>query len=218
MSKLNIALFDQHRLLGEALDVAFQGHGEFQIIGNFHRLENFVKYMNTHKVDMVLCDIAIPKEDPFHLISTWVKEYPEVMFLLLTGLNENIYAERLVRLGCAGFVPKTVSLEEVFSAIRQVCEGELALNRRIANRILAKSGAWANGRISVGMNEELDRLSNREFHVLSLISQGKATSEISKDMGVSIKTVDSHKERMKNKLQLKNSMQLAQYAVRAFDH
>jgi len=157
-------------------------------------------------------DVTFSGFDPFRVLADWTKEYVDLRFLVLSGYSEKIYAERLIRAGASGYISKNTDLDNLVESIKQVAEGELAVSPRTARKLL---NAYRGRVTSKGYVGGVEALTDRELQVLGLIAQGMSTTQIASDMGIGKKTVDTFKERIKSKLLLQTSLQLAQYAGRA---
>ena len=123
--------------------------------------------------------------------------------------DESLYAERVLRAGARGYIMKHERPKKLLEAIRHVLAGKTYVSEKMAARILDVF----SGRRPLSANAPLERLTDREFEVLHLIGRGKNSHEIARELHLSVKTVDAHRTHLKEKLKLKNSLQLTRYAV-----
>ena len=142
-------------------------------------------------------------------LSDWARAHPEVKFLVLSQLPERVYAERVLNAGASGYLMKHTSAADLLDGIRRLAAGEVVVSQAMASHLLANFSNRGSGNES----DAFGRLTARELHVLDLVGQGYATAHIAVQMGISKKTVSTFKERIKTKLSLTSSQQLAQAAT-----
>ena len=123
--------------------------------------------------------------------------------------DESIYAERLLSAGASGYIMKQAAAEQLLTALRRVLAGGIYVSEAVGNSMIEKFATGGRG----GGGDPIDSLSNRELQVLSLIGRGKTTREVADVLNLSVKTVESHRQRIKKKLHLDTSPQLVRYAV-----
>ncbi len=159
--------------------------------------------------DLVLADITMPGKSGLEFIRDMRTLHPAIPILVISMHDEAVYAERVLRTGGRGYVMKSEGGVKVLEAIRRVLQGEVYLSANMASALLgtlSQSGARTGRR-------PLAALTNREFEVLQLIGQGLPTSEISRRLNLSIKTIGTHRVHIKEKLKLKSGAELVKYAV-----
>jgi DNA-binding NarL/FixJ family response regulator len=133
---------------------------------------------------------------------------PELPMLVLSMHDELIYAERLLAAGASGYIMKQAASDQLLIALRQVLAGGTYLSESLAGSM----GRNDAGGAGVGA-DPIDRLSNRELQVLSLIGRGMSSREAAEALGLSVKTVETHRQSLKRKLNLATNAQLLQYAI-----
>ena len=138
---------------------------------------------------------------------------PNLTVLVLSMHDESLYAERVLRAGAKGYIMKQEGAEKVVVAIRQLLNGQIYLSEKMASKILQ---IFAGG-LKSQSQPLIDRLTDREFEIFQLIGQGRRTSQIAKDLHVSVKTVETHREHIKEKLKLNDAVSLVRYAVQWID-
>jgi DNA-binding NarL/FixJ family response regulator len=129
--------------------------------------------------------------------------------LVLSMHDELIYAERLLAAGASGYIMKQAASDQLLVALRRVLEGGTYLSESLASN-LSRSEGGAGGTIGA---DPIDRLSNRELQVLSLIGRGMSSREAAEALGLSVKTGETHRQSLKRKLNLATNAQLLQYAI-----
>lgn len=209
LPEIDLAIIDRHSVLRDGLETLLDSAEGITVSSTFPSPVDAGEWLRDFRVDVLLTDIFFDGIDMLHCIADWAKEYAETRVLALSQYPEQVYAERVLNAGGAGYLMKDVASTELVRAVRQVHGGEIAVSPIMANRLLKNYSRWGNA----NCREELDLLSNREMLVLTLIGQGLANAKIAEQMGVSKKTVCTFKERIKQKLSLANSVELSQAAA-----
>jgi len=159
--------------------------------------------------DVLLMDLMVNGADGIGFIKETRDRHPTVRILVLSMHDEMVYSERVVRNGASGFVMKQQSTRDLLNAIRTVHRGELYLSPKVAGVMLRKMLQPTRGEIRVG----LESLTDRELHVYQLIGNGMTTRLIAEELKLSVKTVDAHRENIKNKLGVQSSADLVRQAA-----
>jgi DNA-binding NarL/FixJ family response regulator len=138
--------------------------------------------------------------------------YPSLPILVLSMHDETIYAERMLSAGANGYIMKQAASDQFLVALRRVLEGGIYVSEVVGNSMIQK---FASGGAYISANP-IDRLSNRELQILHMIGRGLSTRQAAEALNLSVKTVESHRQRIKRKLNLATGSQLVQYAVNWF--
>jgi DNA-binding NarL/FixJ family response regulator len=205
-----ILIVDDHPVFREGLTKVVSQEDDFAVCGEADTAAEAFTKIGRLNPDLVITDIGLPGKSGLELIQDIHAANRELPVLVISMHDESLYAERVLRAGGRGYVMKQEGPEKMVRAIRRVLGGKVAVSEKIAAAILdalSRPGAQ-DGSAIVG------KLSNREFEVLRLIGQGKASQDIAEALHLSIKTVDTHRGHIKTKLGLKNSTELVHYAVR----
>jgi DNA-binding NarL/FixJ family response regulator len=153
-------------------------------------------------------DISLNGGDGLELIKLMRAHHPDVLPLVLSMHDESVYAERALRAGARGYIRKVEAADRVMAAIRRVLEGEVFVSDRVAADLLNR----VSGR-STSKAASVERLSDRELQVLRNIGAGMSSREIAEKLFISVKTVEAHREHIKQKLNLASSADLLRYAI-----
>ena len=160
--------------------------------------------------DLVLSDITMPGRSGLEFIKDIKAQYPKLPILVVSMHDESIYAERALRSGAKGYIMKEAGGDNLLAAIRQVLRGETyvstTMSAKVLDSLLAKRPR--------GSSSPIEKLSDREFEVFSMIGHGKSTREIAEQLHLSPKTVDVHRSHIKEKLNLTDATALVRHAVR----
>jgi DNA-binding NarL/FixJ family response regulator len=154
-------------------------------------------------------DLRLKNGDGLELIKSLKAQIPHLRILVLSQYEAPEYAERALRAGAMGYVMKQEPADEVLNAIRTVLAGEVYLTRGMAGVFLRKLMVMAPKAISQGVKD----LTDRELHVLALLGTGLSTREIAAELKRSVKTVETHRENIKQALSLQNAAELIHYAT-----
>ncbi len=208
-TRKRIVVVDDHPIFREGLLQSINRQPDLMVCGEAENAPQALSLISELKPDLVLVDISLPGKSGFELVRDIRAMYPEVALLVLSMHDESLYAERVLRAGARGYVMKHERPEQLLEAIRHVLIGRTYVSEKMAARILDVF----SGRRPTGSGTPLARVSDREFEILQLIGRGKNSREIAKELHLSVKTVDTHRSHLKEKLKLKNALQLTHYAV-----
>jgi len=161
-----------------------------------------------HCPNLILTDLMLGGRDGLSMIAALTERAPDSRILVLSMMNEAVYAERALRAGALGYVMKTAETDEVILAIRSVLEGRVYLSPRIFVKVFR----GILHRSPASRVPGAEGLSDRELHVFQLIGSGMANRQIAAQLGISVKTVEAHRENLKNKLGLQDAAELANAA------
>jgi DNA-binding NarL/FixJ family response regulator len=204
-----ILVVDDHPILREGLLQSINRQPDLAVCGEAENAAQALGAISKLKPDLVLVDISMPGKSGFELVKDLQTIHPELAVLVLSMHDESLYAERVLRAGARGYIMKHERPKKLLEAIRHVLAGKTYVSEKMAARILDVF----SGRRPLSATAPLERLTDREFEVLHMIGRGKNSHEIARELHLSVKTVDAHRTHPKEKLKLKNSLQLTRYAV-----
>jgi len=164
--------------------------------------------LKEQKPDMAIVDISMETDDGLDLIKEMRAQDIQAPVLVFSMHEESIYAERALRAGAQGYIMKSESTSKLVEAVRQVLAGGIYLSESVKSEILLRRTGAGQAGVS-----PFDLLTDRELQVFRLIGQGRSTREIAEDFHRSVKTIEAHRENLKMKLGLENSIQLVRCAV-----
>jgi DNA-binding NarL/FixJ family response regulator len=157
------------------------------------------------KPDLVTLDLGLKEGDGLSLLKQLLREAPGLRLLVIYEGDEDTYAERVLRAGGLGYLMKQEDSAQVLAAIRTILDGDLHLSRRLATRLVR---SYLQEHPGVAPVHSVERLSDRELKVFELMGRGLGNPEVSAKLGISKKTVDAHRESIKNKLGLPDAKSL----------
>jgi DNA-binding NarL/FixJ family response regulator len=208
MSMLRVVLVDDHRMfrtgvraeLGDAVD----------IVGEAEDVETAVAVITATRPDVVLLDVHLPGGGGRAVLDLLTTRLPAVKFLALSVSDAAEDVIGVIRAGARGYVTKTITGPELIAALTRVADGDAVFSPRLAGFVL---DAFANSPDTPSVDEDLDRLTQREREVLRLIARGYTYREVAAELFISVKTVETHVSAVLRKLQLSNRHELSRWAA-----
>lgn len=208
--KSKIFIVDDHPILRKGLALLINCEEDMVFCGEAGNAELAMKGIEKTKPDLVIVDISLEGASGLDLTKNILAKYPEMFVLIISMYDESIYVERVLKLGARGYLAKREASGHIILAIRKVLEGDIYISEKWKDRLMNRFA----GHKKLPDSSFAASLSDRELEVLQLTGQGYSTRKIAGNLNVSIKTVESHFANIKNKLNLKNSHELIQHAVK----
>ena len=204
-----IVIVDDHPLFRKGLQEMIHSDGTFAVCGEAGTAAEAMDVIRKLHPDMAIVDLSLPGANGIELIKNVRAEFPKLPILVLSMHDESLYAVRALRAGADGYVMKHEAMANVIQAIREVFNGRPYLSPAMAAQVITK---FAH-RQAEGEADAVERLSDRELEVLELIGKGNDVRQIAKVLHLSPKTVETHRSHIKDKLDLKNSREVARFAL-----
>ena len=195
-------------MVREGLSVLIGGEGDLHVCGTAGSIAETMPALHEAKPDVVVVDITLGDGNGLDLIEEIHRQYPEMPILVLSMHDEAVYGERALRAGAKGYIMKSEAMDKVRLAIRRVLQGEIYVSESMATRMVHK---LINLRVPK-VPSLLDTLSDREFQIFRMIADGVGPTEIAQKLHVSVKTIETHREHIKDKLGVKNGAELRKFA------
>jgi DNA-binding NarL/FixJ family response regulator len=209
-AKRKIFLVDDHPIVRAGLTQLINREPDLAVCGDAEEMSGALHSIEDLRPDILILDLSLNGPDGLDLLKTIRARDPGLPVLVLSMHDESIYAERALRAGANGYIMKQEATERVLVAVRRILNREIYVSDRIANKMLRK---LAGGPAAAAPQSPVDELSDRELEVLRMIGQGQGTRQIAEVLRLSVKTVESYQAHLKEKLGLKNSRELVQYAI-----
>ncbi|MBW0000659.1 MAG: response regulator transcription factor [Verrucomicrobia bacterium] len=203
-----ILIVDDHPMIREGLRTLISREPDLSVCGEAETAAEGLKATAELNPDLVLVDIGLPGRNGLELIKDLRAFHPALPILVLSMHDELLWAERVLRAGARGYVMKRETGPVMVQAIRQVLANQLCVSEKISARILE---SFAGHRVE---SSPLGLLSDREFEVFELIGRGKSTTDIAAELHLSTKTVEAHRAKIKEKLELRTMPELISFAAR----
>ncbi len=202
-----VLIVDDHPIVRHGLGELISRQSDLQVCGEASGIAEAMQQIEANRPDVAVIDISLDGESGIDLIEQIRAVYPDVKTLVSSIHDERTYAGRALRAGALGYINKRESIRNVIGAVRQVLRGEIYLSPEMAKRLLHRAA----------IGEPLDHdptetLSNRELEVFEMIGQGMNTQQIARRLTLSPRTIETHRKKIKTKLNLQNSAQLSRAA------
>ena len=207
--KSRVFLVDDHAMFREGLRQLIEREPDMTVCGDAADASTALEGIPTSHPDLVIVDISLGGTSGIDLIRAIKKEYEDLPVLVVSMHDESLYAERALRAGAMGFVMKHEPSKTVKVAIRKVLGGDLHLSEKMASAMVGK---FMRGNTEPPASP-LEALSDRELEVFRMLGQGKAVRIIAEEMSVTIPTINSFRNRIKDKLNLKSSTEVMLQAI-----
>lgn len=204
-----ILIVDDHPIVRQGLRRLIEAEADLEVCGETESARDAKSMIRELQPDGVIVDISLAQGDGLELVKDARAHYPSLPLLVLSMHDEVIYAERMLSAGANGYIMKQAASSQFLVALRRVLEGGIYVSESVGSSMIEK---FAAGSAYTATNQ-VDTLSNRELQVLHMIGKGLSTRQSAEALNLSIKTVESHRQRIKRKLGLTTSAQLVQYAV-----
>ena len=203
-----ILLIDDHPVLRQGLSVLINKEHDLLVGGEAENATEALEILARETFDLAIVDVSLPGVDGIELLKELRTRHHELATLVLSMHDELVFAERALRAGAMGFIMKQEAVENVLEAIHRVLSGQIYVSERIATRVLRKltEGSGQPDRRTLHM------LTDREITIFTLIGQGYGTRQIAEQLHLSVKTVESHRAHIKEKLEISTGPELVRYA------
>jgi DNA-binding NarL/FixJ family response regulator len=211
MKKITVLLAEDHMVVREGFRRMLEMEADLEVVGEAADGREAVALAGKLHPAVVLMDIAMPRLNGLEAARQMLKALPATRVIMLSAHNEDAYVEEAAGAGARGFLLKQSSAHVVCEAIREVQEGHTFFSPTVARR-LNRLDARSPDRAGKPQPRKA-RLTSREVEVLQLIAEGKANKETAAELGISIKTVEKHRERVMRKLDIHDTAGLTRYAI-----
>lgn len=205
-----VLIVDDHPLVRKGLTVSFEDTLGFEVCGRAATAEDALDHLDRCEPDLLVLDLSLPGMSGLELMKQLRDPYPDLRTLVVSRHDENLYAERVLRAGGQGYVMKLEASEVIIEAARTILDGGVYLSDPINNRLLKN---LAEGETDPISESPVESLSDRELEVFELTGQGLTTRDMADRLHVSVKTIESYRARIKEKMDLDNASELMRHAV-----
>jgi DNA-binding NarL/FixJ family response regulator len=211
--QISVLLADDHAIVRQGLSALLNADGNFVIVGQARTGREAVEMAAALRPDVVLMDIAMPVMNGLEATRQILTADPAAKVVILSAHSDDEYIERTIAAGVAGFLEKQTSAEILTKAIREVAGGKVFFSPSIAKRLNDERGK-PRGRDGA-LKAQGARLTSRESEVLQLVAEGSANKQVAAHLGISIKTVEKHRQQLMDKLNIHDTAGLTRYAIAA---
>jgi DNA-binding NarL/FixJ family response regulator len=208
--KSRIFIVDDHTMFREGLRQLIEREPDLTVCGDVAGAEEALASIGELKPDLAIVDLSLSGGTGIDLIKTLKNKYADLPVLVVSMHEESLYAERALHAGANGYVMKQEPAKTVKAAIRKVLGGDIHLSEKMATSLLGK---LMRGGQAEPPGSPIEKLSDRELEVFRMLGQGKMTRQIAEELNLTIATINSFRNRIKEKLGLKNSAELVLHAI-----
>ncbi len=211
MKRVTVLLAEDHMVVREGFRKLLEGEEDIEVVGEAQNGRQAVEMTRKLRPTVVVMDIAMPLLNGLEATRQIRKALPSTKIIILSAHSDDAYVDQAIAIGAVGFLLKQTSSHNVAVAIREVQKGNTFFSTSISKRlhdqkVPAKGGA---------LRKKVARLSSREMEVLQLIAEGKANKQTATELGISIKTVEKHRQNLMAKLNIHEISGLTRYAIGA---
>jgi DNA-binding NarL/FixJ family response regulator len=207
-AKRKVLVVDDHPIVREGMALLINREPDLTVCADAEESNAALEAIDNVRPDLAIVDISLPGRDGLELLKMIRAKDPQMPVLILSMHGETTYAERALRAGANGYIMKQEATDKVLVAIRRILNHEIYVSEEIGNRLLRHlAGARDRER------SPMDGLSDRELEVFRRMGEGHSTRQIAEELHLSVKTIETHQARLKEKLSLRTSRELVQYAI-----
>lgn len=205
---IRVLIVDDHAILRDGLKALLQDEPDIEVVGEAGTGREALKLIRQLRPDVVLMDISMPDMTGLEATEIIKKGYPEVKVIALTVHESETYLKRMMQVGANGYVVKRAAAQELTNAIRTVMRGGVYIHPDIAKQLVSELTRFQSTK-----QERQKQLSEREWQVLRLIALGYTNQQIADRLSLSVKTVETYRARIADKLGLRTRAELVKYAL-----
>ncbi len=207
--KKGIFLVEDHPVFRYGISQLINQQDDMAVCGESDNVRSAAAMIYSGKPDLILLDLSLNGASGLELLKEMTSGQSGIPVLVLSMYEESFYAERVLKLGARGYIMKRETFESVIKAIRLVLDGKVFVSEAVSDKILNRF----TGKSDIS-ESPVNRLTTRELEVFQLIGNGFKTSKISQALNLNINTINTYKERIKEKLNLNDYSELIQYSIR----
>jgi len=211
MKRITVLLAEDHMVVREGFRKLLEGESDIEVIGEAQTGRQAVEMTRKLRPAVVVMDIAMPLLNGLEATRQIRKAFPSTKVIILSAHSDDAYVDQAIAIGAVGFLLKQTSSHNLSEAIREVQKGNTFFSTSISKRLHSQKVS-AKGKV---LRKKVASLSSREMEVLQLIAEGKANKETAAELGISIKTVEKHRQNLMAKLNIHEISGLTRYAIGA---
>ena len=209
--KENIRIFivEDHPIFRMGMTELINRETDMEVCGDADNVAQARTLIGTYKPDLVVVDLSLKQSNGIDLVREICGQYENMFCLVLTMHDEALHAERCIKAGAKGYIMKEEASRSVVKAIREIMAGDLYVSKSVMSHILNQ----LHKKPAQVQTSPIKQLTDREMEIFQYIGKGHATGEIARRLNISVKTIGTYRERIKEKLSLENAGELVRFAV-----
>lgn len=204
-----ILIVDDHPVFRHGIAALITAEKDLAVCGEADSAPAALEAMRRLKPDLAMLDISLQGTNGIELVKLMRAEQPRLPIIILSMHDESLYALRALRAGARGYVMKGEAMSHVLTALHKVLAGDIYVSPRFSERLVFKAIQSLEG----GMGSPVDKLSDRELEVLQLLGRGFGTREIANELHLSVKTIETHRAHIKEKLGFKDAGEMVRFSI-----
>lgn len=204
-----VLIVDDHPIVREGLSAILSSQPDLTVCGEASNMADAVKLAGDTAPDVAIVDIALNGENGLDLVRQFTSLHRALRILVVSMYDDSLYAERALEAGAMGYLNKQVASRNIIAAIRQLLAGQRYLSEDMEARLSTRQSTG----VPAGARQGLPSLTDRELEVFRMIGTGLTTAEIAEKLFLSVKTVESHRLKIKSKLDLRTAAELSREAA-----
>ncbi len=208
-AKRRVFVVDDHPIVRRGLVELINTQPDLVVCGEAEDAPTALRAIKEQRPDLALLDVSLKEGDGLELAKDLKSQLPDLAILMLSMHDESLYTERALRAGASGFIMKEEAPQTLLAAIHKVLAGGVHVSEKMGARLLQ---GMARGK-KPGVELPMDRLTDRELEVFRMIGEGQTVKEIAEALFLSAKTVEAHREHIKDKLNVRTSAELLRFAI-----
>lgn len=209
-TKHRIVIADDHAILREGITALLAGEGDLEVVEQVDNGKDAVRAVATHRPELVVMDLSMPKTNGTEAIRHIKKRYPDTKIIALTVHKADEYINATLSAGAEGYLLKDDSLSELLTAIRRVLSGKRYLSPSVADKVV---NGYLGQQAVPNATTSWETLTHREREVIKLVAEGYKNREVAEYLSISPKTVEKHRANLMKKLGLRSAADLTAYAI-----
>jgi len=212
MKTISVLIVDDHRMMRDALVAIMERHKDLKVVGQASDGREAAEQAEKLKPDVVTLDVAMPNLNGLDAARSIRRRSPATRIIMVTAYEDDLYIQHALEAGVDGYVSKKQAAETLAVAVREVAKGAKSFSPEVKRR-MGQYEKSSDGRKL--LRRKTDKLTDREVEVLQLIAEGNANKQTADKLGISIKTVEKHRQAAMNKLHIHDTAGLTRYAIAA---
>ena len=213
MSKIRVALVDDHQIVRDGIRSLLSGTDDIEVIIEACDAKCILERLTVTKPDVMIVDISLPEMSGIELAKIITSEYPSIKIVMLSMYTNQEFIFSAIKAGARGYLPKNITREELLEAIREVYKGNEYFSKDVSNIILKSYLKQVKDPERFDALQE-EKLTNREQEILRFVAEGYSNLLIADKLFISVRTVESHKNHIMQKLELTTTVDLVKYALK----
>lgn len=207
-----VLIIDNHPIVRAGLRRVIENQQDLMVCAEADTARDARIAIKEFNPDVIVADIGLNQGDGIELVRDVRAHHEQLPILVLSSHDEAVYAERMLSVGANGYIMKDATSEQILHSLRRVLAGAIYVSEDVGYNMIRKSAL----RGALGPASPIDRLTDRELQILHLVGKGMSSRETARVLNLSVKTVESHRHRIKYKLNLASGAQLVQFAINWF--